>query len=171
MKERIKDEGATTQARRTNTLVNPLEKTRRERDEPRLEEKGHTVWLLFFLKRWHSWRDKECPCRANISARGELQFPWAAAEDGTTAEAELMKIMDSREGRQEGRGSSQDVVCVLEMFVQDGWLVTRETAQRTSGRGMKWGWAHLPQEVYWVWITELNICRKYRKQYLSFTSL
>lgn len=137
MKERIKDEGATAQTRRTNTLVNPLEKTRRERDEPRLEEKGQTVWLLFFLNRWRSWRYKECPRRANISTRREIQFSWAAAEDGTTVEAEFMEIMSSREGWQEGRGSSQDVVCrssVLEMFVQDGWLVTRETAQRTTGK-------------------------------------
>lgn len=52
-----------------------------------------------------------------------------------------MKIMDPREGernkrgatRREGRGSSQDVVCVLVMAA--------------GGEEVKWGWGGLPGEV------------------------
>lgn len=70
----------------------------------------------------------------------------------TERKGEFMKIMNpggrkkrTREGRQEGkRELSGCSVCLGDACLE---MVAREMPQRTNGKEMKWGLAHLPQEV------------------------
>lgn len=84
MKEKTKGDATSARPRgcgEQTEWVNPL-KRGEETGEMRVEKEKKHCLIAVLLKRWHSWRYKECPRSTNT----EIKHSWETAEDMTMTE-------------------------------------------------------------------------------------